>query len=1048
MIKDKTTLIGLILAAIFMLIVVVVTATRNAPILMGNSLLCLGLAVFFIATEKSTWGYWHRYRESENRFWCFVAALFATGVLFAADSPASMGATYPRTATTLVFFFVLYVNHWERSLARKALGNRVWMQKGIENQNRFPSALFSPDLVDSAREKLRTVISCLEKLDYRFAALKTWNQQDILRRERKIVQILSEASCDELNYILTNVNLPLLFYKIKDSDLLTPARLLAGRSVRKARSSSTDQRIPMSYSTPPLVPSDPQRESYTAGSVTPSRLSHIPGSKATHFRPGSEPPPQSLTPDISPALMPVATPDDVKMGSLALAGARQSYMSSNHAIVRQNLEDSDEDDDCSSTRSGGSRHNRQLNQAHDLINGATPGSPPLHPIHHQLPPIPGGRNGVDEVEDIRDSCWSNLCGSSNVPDLELDGSKPPVSVRNRTQVLNLVAEDRLPELKIEARALVISALQRMPISAHAKGEHWVSNIILSTHGESLRKLKHLLDTGGDIHSLHKLVFTDIRTEATRKSILNHLSYEAKQVLQYRNEYIRHATLPFPNSRMRPALRKILSDVDDTLFSSGGRFPAGIDTKFEHHMLYPGVLTFYKELDIGIAPNSTGEWPAHWKGNLAFLSARPHVFKDWSQKKSYQLFQRLKKKPYHLHTTPTLLAGELFSSFQMFRGDFEPMAQKKLQNFAEYSSLYGEYTFVFIGDNGQGDVRVAEMMIERDRDRIEAVFIHKVQKLHLTPGYSDKSLAKWDEMGIIFFDTYVGACLEACKRQLVSIRGLQHVAATAVKEFKRMRFHNEEQRVARLQELNRDIERCNDFFLSMSTAKVPYVPAKHVFARGCLVDTNNFGMGRVLEFRHHDGMYEIELTQPGGTRIFTLGSNLRWATKGSPGDRVWTPYGTGILQETRDADGVHIVNLTKLSKVPGAMMIHNSSRRRNRTRKSKWKIRREQMISMRAYIQPRHIRVIKAAVGDRVTSAFGQGIVKSYRKSDGVYEVLLPWGRPFRRMDSKRSSKSSQGDEKDNSVEIPRFGGAVVRAYLVAPQIHLLDSSSSSRCIIS
>ncbi len=38
---------------------------------------------------------------------------------------------------------------------------------------------------------------------------------------------------------------------------------------------------------------------------------------------------------------------------------------------------------------------------------------------------------------------------------------------------------------------------------------------------------------------------------------------------------------------------------------------------------------------------------------------------------------------------------------MFAGDYRPMALKKLQNFKEYAALYPEYSFVFIGDNGQG-----------------------------------------------------------------------------------------------------------------------------------------------------------------------------------------------------------------------------------------------------------------------------------------------------------------------------------------------------------
>jgi len=59
-----------------------------------------------------------------------------------------------------------------------------------------------------------------------------------------------------------------------------------------------------------------------------------------------------------------------------------------------------------------------------------------------------------------------------------------------------------------------------------------------------------------------------------------------------------------------------------------------------------------------------------------------------------------------HTMPTLLAGNLSSGYRMFRGDFEPIAQTKYKNFERYARLYPEFSFVFIGDNGQGDVRTA------------------------------------------------------------------------------------------------------------------------------------------------------------------------------------------------------------------------------------------------------------------------------------------------------------------------------------------------------
>ena len=90
-----------------------------------------------------------------------------------------------------------------------------------------------------------------------------------------------------------------------------------------------------------------------------------------------------------------------------------------------------------------------------------------------------------------------------------------------------------------------------------------------------------------------------------------------------------------------AWRKILSDVDDTLSSSGGSWPAGMDTSYPKKTVYPGVLGFYRELDIGTSgqfhvryfckllppPPGSEVWDDLRVGNLVFLSARPHVYKD-------------------------------------------------------------------------------------------------------------------------------------------------------------------------------------------------------------------------------------------------------------------------------------------------------------------------------------------------------------------------------------------------------------------------------------
>lgn len=113
--------------------------------------------------------------------------------------------------------------------------------------------------------------------------------------------------------------------------------------------------------------------------------------------------------------------------------------------------------------------------------------------------------------------------------------------------------------------------------------------------------------------MHKLLYTDVTNAAIREEIFRHLASQARAVSA--------GTTP----RARPAHQsgarhKILSDVDgrarrpckmsgvvrsahcgfalDTLISSGGVFPAGVDARLPRGVVYPGVLALFQELDLG------------------------------------------------------------------------------------------------------------------------------------------------------------------------------------------------------------------------------------------------------------------------------------------------------------------------------------------------------------------------------------------------------------------------------------------------------------------
>ncbi|RAW41172.1 hypothetical protein PC110_g2665 [Phytophthora cactorum] len=425
--------------------------------------------------------------------------------------------------------------------------------------------------------------------------------------------------------------------------------------------------------------------------------------------------------------------------------------------------------------------------------------------------------------------------------------------QSRTLILDLLCTTRLADLSVMSRAVLLDALMVMKISAHPMAEKWVRNIILKTQGDDLSSLKAYTDAKGDFHSMHKLVFNDIRDPIVRADILSHIQREASVQIAHMRLGTKRG-----RSRKQQAWRKVLSDVDDTLYSSGGRYPAGLDTRYPRHTLYPGVLPFYRELDMGTV--GPAEWTDDRVGNLVFLSARPHVYKDVSEKKSYAKFAALYEMM-GMHTLPTMLAGNLTSGRAfMWQGDLEPMAQKKFENFSEFYQLYPEFKHVFVGDNGQGDVRAAELIVEKfGPDALEAGFFQRVQPMEKMFNYHSKEdLERWRKMNIVFFDTYVGAAVEAFRMKKIRLGGVKKICDDAVNMFESINswLTPQSRERARLL-LNRDLAAANAL-MSKKFGPSPLVMKPQVFALNSLVRTP-IGRGIVRRFRGTDGIYQVDLT---------------------------------------------------------------------------------------------------------------------------------------------------------------------------------------------
>jgi len=406
------------------------------------------------------------------------------------------------------------------------------------------------------------------------------------------------------------------------------------------------------------------------------------------------------------------------------------------------------------------------------------------------------------------------------------------------------------------KAIVIDALAKNGLAWGWVGRGRVRQLavvrlVLSAEGRHLTKLKNCLDMGGGV--FNTLYIFGQLSLANRERLLMHISLEAAKVRV--------------SVQGRERL-KVLSDIDDTLYSSGGKFPAGCDHRWPRRRFYPGVFAFYRGLDrchldtgrsvaqsllllprrkpaasdeLG-SPKTTRSpalslqrlqsrcnivvqesvsiiGPSNvplqvrelWRAtsglqtasaeravrfdlhqvdecNLVFLSARPHLHKDLAEAASYKVFWNLVHAQ-RVHTVPSLLPGSLWAVLRALlcarcsRRAWRGVGQRKFNKFFTYSRLYPEYRYIFVGDNGQGDLLAAEMMVQA-LPEVLGCFIHEVQPISRTLTSLEKpDRVAWAAKRIFFFRTYVGAAIAAFNEQLINVEALAEVVVEAIEDYR-------------------------------------------------------------------------------------------------------------------------------------------------------------------------------------------------------------------------------------------------------------------------
>ncbi|OMH35037.1 phosphatase domain-containing protein [Tersicoccus sp. Bi-70] len=333
-----------------------------------------------------------------------------------------------------------------------------------------------------------------------------------------------------------------------------------------------------------------------------------------------------------------------------------------------------------------------------------------------------------------------------------DVGHPVLGTTAQLRLLTRLTHDRLADLSVAARARVIAALQTGATLSVA--ERAVARVFEATTGEEdLRLLRNLCDGDGTHQDLAKLVFSDVDDAAVRTRILDHIAAHVGE----------HGGL------------KILSDVDDTLVANLK------DRHYPRGTIYPGAVALYTALDLGPAstPNPMGD--------VTFVTARPSDPFGFFESGTHRMVRA------RGIGSATVLSGSLLSL--LTHGS---MASKKVENVREYVQLFPDYGIVFLGDNGQGDVEVAERIVAAWPEAVRAVYIHAV--LPVRPGERER-LAR---LGVTLIDTHVGAAVHARGLGLLSDEQVREVAADARKGIDAVTFADADAERQARAELDRDL----------------------------------------------------------------------------------------------------------------------------------------------------------------------------------------------------------------------------------------------------
>lgn len=238
------------------------------------------------------------------------------------------------------------------------------------------------------------------------------------------------------------------------------------------------------------------------------------------------------------------------------------------------------------------------------------------------------------------------------------------------------------------------------------------------------------------------------------------------------------TLPLQASTTPlPHFTQVISDVDDTLKSSGGVNVAGvalggIDVQYERGDFYPGVAEFMLEI------SSFGSMRSLIPPKVAILTARAEEFKlALELKEDSKLAVAFRRAGENQGISNWGLGPVLYGSV----AEWVIQNRKGLRKFNNFERLLQQdptgtiLQYVYVGDTGELDQEASETMLREYPEVVKAAFLHVVSDRPDPPIPPPKLI---NGRPVVFFRTYVGAAAMATELGLMDQEGLMRVVAAA------------------------------------------------------------------------------------------------------------------------------------------------------------------------------------------------------------------------------------------------------------------------------